>query len=30
MLLPDGVIADVKSQFDPAQLAARKLTLWRL
>jgi UDP-N-acetyl-D-galactosamine dehydrogenase len=29
-LLPEGVIADVKSQFDPAQLAARKVTLWRL
>jgi UDP-N-acetyl-D-galactosamine dehydrogenase len=29
-LLPDGVIADVKSQFDPAALAARDVTLWRL
>jgi UDP-N-acetyl-D-galactosamine dehydrogenase len=29
-LLPDGVIADVKSQFDPTELAGRKVTLWRL
>jgi UDP-N-acetyl-D-galactosamine dehydrogenase len=29
-LLPRGVIADVKGQFDPALVADRQVTLWRL
>ena len=29
-LLPQGVIADVKGQFEPAELADKQVTLWRL
>ena len=29
-LLPQGVIADVKGQFDPASMTDRQVTLWRL
>ena len=29
-LAPDGVVTDVKSQFDAADLARRGVTVWRL
>jgi UDP-N-acetyl-D-galactosamine dehydrogenase len=29
-LLPQGVIADVKGQFEPAAIAEKQVTLWRL
>ncbi len=29
-LLPNGVVADVKSQFDAGQFAGNGVTVWRL